>query len=130
MAKTARVLNQSYLRTATDELTEIIIKGLQEKKGHEIVSLDLRALNGAVADQFIVCHGESSTQVDALARSVEEIVFKETGESPSYVEGKQNSHWVLIDYINVVVHIFQPEHRDYYGIERLWADANIRRHTG
>jgi ribosome-associated protein len=126
MAKTARALKAAKLKNPTDELTELAIKGLQEKKGHEITCLDLRQLKTAVTDMFIVCHGDSTTQVDALARSAEEIIYKETGENPVYKEGAENSQWILLDYINVVIHIFQKEIRDYYGIERLWADAQVR----
>jgi ribosome-associated protein len=125
MAKAASKAKQEF-RTAADNLADAIIKGLQEKKGKEIVMLDLRQLNSSVADIFIVCHGDSSTHVDGLARSVEESVEKNTGEIPAHIEGKQNAQWVLLDYISVVVHIFQSEQRAYYGIERLWADAQIR----
>lgn len=126
MAKTARAASAN-LKSATDILADSVIKGLQEKKGNEIVCLDLRHLRGAVADIFIVCHGDSSTQVDGLAKSVEKVVHSEINEWPTYIEGTQNAQWVLIDYINVVVHIFQRDQRDYYGIERLWADAEIKK---
>ena len=126
MAKTAKTLKAAKFRNATDELTEFAINGLQEKKGREIVCLDLRLLKSKVTDMFIVCHAESTTQVEALARSVEEIIYKETGESPMYKEGAENAQWILIDYINVVVHIFQKEFREHYGIENLWADAQVR----
>lgn len=126
MVKAASKAKQSFRPAAEDITAEAIINGLQDKKAKDIVVLDLRHLNSSVADMFIVCHGDSSTHVDGLARSVEEIVEKMTGESPTHVEGKQNAQWILLDYINVVVHIFQSEQRAYYGIERLWADANIR----
>lgn len=113
-------------RSAADNLADSVIKGLQEKRGKDIVMLDLRNLNSSVADIFIVCHGDSSTHVDGLARSVEEVLEKQFGETPAHVEGKQNAQWILLDYISVVVHIFQPDQRAYYGIERLWADADIR----
>ena len=113
MAKTAKTLKEAKFRNATDELTEFAINGLQEKKGREIVCLDLRLLKSKVTDMFIVCHAESTTQVEALARSVEEIIYKETGESPMYKEGAENAQWILIDYINVVVHIFQKEYREH-----------------
>jgi ribosome-associated protein len=125
MAKTARAA-KTVKEPVKDLLTDAIIRGLQEKKARNIVILDLEALGGAVADKFIVCHGDSSTQVEGLTRSVEETVEKETGENPYHIEGKQNAQWILIDYISVVVHIFQQEQREYYGIERLWADAQIR----
>ena len=125
MAKTSKALKTAY-RNATDQLTDTVVKALQEKKGHDITCLDLRELPGAVADMFVVCHGDSQTQVEALSRSVEEIVHKEKKENPMHREGFENAQWILLDYINVVVHIFQKEQRDYYGIERFWADATMR----
>ena len=129
MVKAARKAKQEF-RTAADNLADAIIKGLQEKKAKDIVMLDLRSLNSSVADSFIVCNGDSSTQVEGLARSVEQVVEKDTGELPEHIEGKQQAHWILMDYISVVVHIFQPDQRDYYGIERLWADAHVREIAG
>jgi ribosome-associated protein len=129
MVKAARKAKQEF-RTAADNLADAIIKGLQEKKAKDIVMLDLRSLNSSVADIFIVCNGDSSTQVEGLARSVEQIVEKDTGELPEHIEGKQQAHWILMDYISVVVHIFQPDQRAYYGIERLWADAHVREIAG
>jgi len=125
MAKTAKALKTQALN-ATDQLTELVVKALQEIKGHDITCLDLRELPGAVADMFIVCHGDSQPQVEGLIRSVEEIVYKEIKENPLHREGFENAQWILLDYFNVVVHVFQKEQRDYYGIERLWADATIR----
>ena len=125
MAKTARAAIKSQ-KTAIDLLTEAVIRALQDRKAKDIKLMDLRGISGAVSDFFIVCHGESSTQVEGLARNVEQEVEKETGEIPAHIEGTKNAQWVLIDYISVVVHIFQPEQRSYYGIERLWADAEIR----
>ncbi len=104
-------------------LTNAIVKGMLEKKGNDVVIMDLKSAGTSIADYFIICHGDSHTQVDALARSVEEEVFKATGEKPVFSEGRQNSEWILLDYINVVVHIFLREQRDFYGIERFWADA-------
>ena len=126
MAKTAKALKASKYRSAADELTEMACKALLEKKGHDIVCLDLRLLKSTVTDVFVVCHGNSTTQVDALARSVEDIIYKETGESPMFKEGAENAQWILLDYINVVVHIFLQEYREHYGIENLWADAQVR----
>ncbi len=125
MAKSARV-SKIATRSASELLEASVIRGLQEKKGKNIVSLDLRNIRSAVADFFVVCSGDSTTQVEALARSVEEIVERELQDTPAHLEGMQNAQWVLIDYINVVVHVFQSETRDYYGIERLWADAETR----
>ena len=112
-------------KDTVEELRDVIIEGIQEKKGHEIVSLDLRKTGNSVADCFIICHGESTTQVDAIARSVEDVVYRNLKEEPSHREGFQNLEWVILDYYNVVVHIFVKEKREFYGIERLWADADI-----
>lgn len=125
MAKTARAAIKRQ-KTATELLTEAVVRGLQNRKAREIKVLDLTGLSGAVTDIFVVCHGDSSTHVEGLARSVEETVTEETGENPAHLEGIKNAQWVLIDYISVVVHIFQSEQRDFYGIERLWADAEIQ----
>lgn len=126
MAKTQKALKASTVRNAVDQFTDVVIRALQEKKGHDITCLDLREIKSAVSDVFIICHGDSQTQVEALASSVEEIVFKEKKEWPLHSEGFENAQWILLDYFNVVVHIFQKEQRDYYGIERFWADAQTR----
>jgi ribosome-associated protein len=109
------------------ELREAVIRGMQEKKGHEIISLDLRKTGNSVADCFIICHGDSTTQVDALAKSVEEQVYKELKENPAHKEGFENLEWVILDYFNVVALIFVKEQREFYGVERLWADAEIKK---
>ena len=107
-------------------LAEIVINGIQEKKGKEIAQVDMRELKTASADYFVVCHGDSDKQVEAIARSVEEEVEKATGELPWHTEGLENMEWVLLDYINVVVHIFVKDKREFYGIEELWGDAEIK----
>lgn len=104
-------------------LLEAIIKGVREKKGKDIRQLDLTKLGNASTDYFIICHGDSQRQTAALADSVEDEVRKLTGEKPWHVEGTQNAQWILIDYVNVVVHIFFQEAREFYNIESLWADA-------
>src|SRR6478736_449705 len=112
-------------RAVTISLADAVIKGMQEKKAHNITLLDLRKLKSAVADYFVVCHGNSDRQVEAIAGSVEDEVRKLTGEKPWHMEGMERAEWVLIDYINVVVHIFTEEKRHFYGIEELWGDAEI-----
>ena len=113
------------------ELTrDYVVLGMQEKKAKEIVCIDLRNIKNAVTDFFVVCHADSKTHIDAIAKSVEEVVYKKQGDEPLHKEGQSNSEWILIDYINVVVHIFRTEQREYYGIERLWADAEIERIAG
>ena len=104
-------------------LIEVIAAAIQDKKGKDIVSLDLDGFDGAICSNFVVCNADSPTQVSAIADSIEEKVFVELGENPWRVEGKQTGLWVAMDYIDVVVHIFQTELRDYYKLEELWADA-------
>jgi len=104
-------------------LSEIAVHGMQEKKGHDIVRLDLRDLNSAVSDYFIVCNADSSTQVKAIADSVEDEIYKGTQASPWRKEGLENAEWIILDYFDVVIHIFKTEKRDFYGIEDLWGDA-------
>jgi len=111
----------------SDFLTEIIIKGIQEKKGKDIVSLDLKSMQHAVTDYFIVCHGTSFTHVQAIADSVEQEVRDAIGLKAWHREGVQNAEWILLDYIDVVVHIFQENIRNFYQIEKLWADAGIKK---
>ena len=113
-------------KSATEKLVDSIIYGMQEKKGERIVTMNLNNLKHSVADYFIICHCESKTQANAIANSVEEQVYKKTGESASHKEGRENSEWILLDYFNVVVHIFLLEQREFYGLERLWGDAEIK----
>ncbi len=104
-------------------LPSLVIKGMQEKKGRQIVSLDLRKIENAVAEYFIICHGPSRPHVEALAESVLETVAKESGDKPWHKEGMENAEWILIDYVNVVVHIFQEDVRSFFQLEKLWDDA-------
>ncbi len=110
---------------STDVLLTNIIKGIEEVKGNDIVILDLRAIDTAVCDYFVVCNGSSNTQVNAIVNSVQKIVSKELKDKPWHVEGTDNAEWVLMDYVSIVVHVFQKEIRDYYNIEGLWGDAKI-----
>lgn len=124
----AKRLRRELLQTGTSEqLAEAIVAGMQEKKAQLITVMDLRPTGNTIADFFVICHGDSGTQVDAIARSVEDEVNKNMKENPVFKEGYQNAEWILLDYINVVVHIFLKEQRDFYGIERFWADAETRR---
>jgi ribosome-associated protein len=104
-------------------LSEIAVHGMQEKKGHDIVRLDLRNINSSVSDYFIVCNADSATQVKAIADSVEDEIYKSTEASPWRKEGLENAEWIILDYFDVVIHIFKTEKRDFYGIEDLWGDA-------
>jgi ribosome-associated protein len=102
-----------------------VIKGIFEKKGQNVLKIDLRKLDTRITDYFVICHAPSSTQVSALCDSVDDTVRMETGEKPLHVEGLENSFWVLLDYGNVIVHIFLEEYRKFYSLESLWADATI-----
>jgi ribosome-associated protein len=104
-------------------LSEIAVHGIQEKKGNDIVRLDLRNLNSSVSDYFIICNADSTTQVKAIADSVEDEIYKNTQTNPWRKEGLENAEWIILDYFDVVVHIFKTEKRNFYGIEDLWGDA-------
>ncbi len=107
-------------------LSETIVKGMQEKKASDIVVMDLRKVKNAVADFFVICSGNSDKQLDAIADSVDQEVYKALKENPWHTEGKNNKEWMLLDYIDVVVHVFRKDRREFYALERLWGDADIR----
>ena len=107
-------------------LVEIIVHGMQEKKAANIVSLDLRQLKSRFADFMVICHGGSDRQVEAIADSVEDEVRKALSEKPFHREGSDKSEWILLDYVNVVVHVFSEEKRSFYAIEELWGDAEAK----
>jgi ribosome-associated protein len=109
----------------TDLLLQNIIKGIFDKNGKDVITVDLRRLENRIADYFVICHGSSVTQVDSLCDSVDDTVRSGTGEKPSHIEGLDNCFWVLLDYGNVVVHIFLEQYRQFYSLESLWADATI-----
>ena len=104
---------------------DLIIDGIEDIKGEEITILDLRNLENSVCDYFVICQGNSNTQVNALANSVEKKVRENLREKPWHVEGTANAEWILIDYVNIAVHIFQRDVRSFYDLEGLWADAEI-----
>lgn len=110
---------------AADILANVIVEGMQENKAKEIVSLNLKDIDTAVCDYFIICHGTSNTHVSSIADSVIDETLKTLKDKPFNREGMENGEWVLLDYGNVVAHIFQKETRDFYNIEKLWGDANI-----
>jgi ribosome-associated protein len=106
-------------------LSNLIVKGMQEKKANEIVLLDLRKVKNAVADFFVICSGNSDKQIDAIADSVDAEVHKGLKENPWHVEGKNNKEWKSLDYSNGVAHIFRKDRRSFYALEKLWGDAEI-----
>lgn len=111
------------VQVETKSILRAIIKGVQDKKGLSVTCMDLAKIKSSICDYFVVCHGTSNTHVSAIAESIIEKVIEETGIKPNRKEGIANSEWILIDYLDVVVHIFQKQIRDYYRLEDLWADA-------
>jgi ribosome-associated protein len=109
----------------TEVLLESIIKGIFEKKGQNVLKIDLRKLENRITDYFVICHAQSGTQVSAICDSVDDTVRKDAGEKPLHIEGLDNCFWVLLDYGNVIVHVFLEEYRKFYSLESLWADAAI-----
>ena len=132
MAKTKKIPPGKVLKKKSkklnvdEELKNHVINGMKEKKAKEIVCIDLRSVKNAIADFFVVCHADSKTHVDAIADSVEDYVLSHAGEAPGHKEGVANAEWILLDYVTVIAHIFLHEQREFYGIERLWADAEIQ----
>ena len=110
----------------SDVLVKAIIDSIKQHKGKEVVSLDLRKIETAVCDFFIICHGTSNTHIASIAENVRKEISKQMKEKPWHTEGEANKEWVLMDYFNIVVHIFNKEKRDFYKLENLWADANIK----
>jgi ribosome-associated protein len=106
-------------------LLESVIKGIFEKKGQNVLKIDLRKLENRITDYFVICHAASGTQVSSICDSVDDTVRKDAGEKPLHIEGLDNCFWVLLDYGNVIVHIFIEEYRNFYSLESLWADAVI-----
>ncbi|PWK17522.1 ribosome silencing factor [Xanthomarina spongicola] len=106
-----------------DQLITTIISGIEDVKGKDINILDLRDIENTVCDYFIICEGTSNTQVNAIVNSIQKKVSKELKDKPWHIEGEDNAEWVLMDYVNVVVHVFQKHIRQYYDIESLWGDA-------
>lgn len=109
----------------TTSLLDAIIDGMHEKKAKNVTVVNLTGVENSICDFFVICDADSKTHVEAIADSVEEVVRKKTGEKPFHAEGYENAEWILIDYINIVAHVFQKEIRDYYNLEALWADAEF-----
>ena len=112
-------------QTSADELISLIINGIEEVKGVDINLLDLREIDNTVCDYFVICNGTSNTHVNAIVSSIQKTVSKAIHDKPWHVEGADNAEWVLMDYVNVVVHVFQKQVREFYDIEGLWGDAKV-----
>jgi len=113
-------------KVTVEMMVEVAVKGLQEKKGIDIVSIDLRGVSGAFTDFFVICHGGSGRQIDALADSVENEMRLALKEKAAIREGNDVSEWILLDYYNIIVHIFTESKRNFYHLEDLWGDGKIK----
>lgn len=111
--------------TLSEKMSKVVVLGMQEKKALNIAVIDLREIKNAIADFFVICSGSSDTQLDAIADSVDHEVNKVFNENPWHSEGRTNKEWILLDYANVVVHIFRKDRREFYALENLWGDAKI-----
>ena len=107
------------------KLIEAAVKGIQEKNGHSVNIVDMEGMEGVICQAFVVCEGNSPSQVSAITDSVEETILKELGEKPTRIAGLENAIWVAMDYVDIMVHVFLPEARDFYNLEELWQDAAI-----
>ncbi|MEK6151666.1 ribosome silencing factor [Flavobacteriaceae bacterium 3-367] len=112
-------------KASADELIALILHGIEEVKGNDINLLDLREIENTVCDYFIICNGTSNTHVNAIVSSIQKTVSKSIKDKPWHIEGSENAEWVLLDYVNVVVHVFQKHVREFYDIEGLWGDAKV-----
>jgi ribosome-associated protein len=110
---------------SSEQLNQLIVEGIQDKKGKNIVQLDLRNLGDAPTDFFIICEGDSNTHVKAISDSIYKKVKESLETMPTHMEGSTNAKWILMDYFNTVVHVFYPETREFYEIEQLWSDAKV-----
>ncbi len=120
-------MKKTKIQANTEEIINAIVEGIHRRKGLDVVKINLEKINHSECKYFVVCHGTSNTQVDAIARSVEETVLEIAGEKVWHTDGYKNSLWILLDYADVMVHVFQKDARDFYDIENLWADAPIEK---
>jgi ribosome-associated protein len=117
-------MNSSKSNDYSVKLIDAIVEGVRRKKGESIINLDLTHIDNTECNNFIICHGNSNTQVEAIARSVEETVEELVGENVWHSDGYRNAQWILLDYSDIMVHVFQKETRSYFDLESLWADAD------
>ena len=112
----------------SEDLVSLIIAAMEDKKAKDITILDLQEIDHAITNYFIICHGTSKPQLEAVAESISDRSARELGARPWHKEGFENAEWILLDYVDVVVHIFREDRRSFYQLEKLWADANITHH--
>ena len=120
-------MQQVQSEVSSEVLSSWVVEGMLEKKALDVVVMDLRKMKHAIADYFILCSGNSDTQIDAISDSIEEQIHKKSKHPPWKREGRENKEWILLDYIDVVAHIFNKEKREFYGLEGLWGDAEINK---
>lgn len=125
MGKVKKVKTEAELFKGN--LEELIIQALLEKNGIDIININLKKINHVFFDNFIICTGNSKTHVDTLSEFVQEITKRKAAIKPTFVEGIENGEWILLDYFNIIVHIFQPQAREFYNLEKLWGDAEIQK---
>ncbi|WP_266204128.1 ribosome silencing factor [Pontibacter kalidii] len=118
-------MKETKVEATSDILAELVVKGMQERKASDIVVMNLKSLKNAVSDYFVIASASSDTQLDAIATSIEEEVYKATAQNPWQTEGRINKEWVLLDYVDVVAHVFLKDKREFYALEELWGDARI-----
>lgn len=118
-----RINNNNHV--TAEQLRDFVVKGMQEKKATDVVVMDLRNVKNAICDYFVICSGNSDTQIDAISTSIEEEVYKASHQDPWHKEGKLNREWILLDYVDVVAHVFKKDRRSFYDLEQLWGDAEI-----
>lgn len=121
-------MNKNRETQLSDKLAKLAILGMQEKKGNDIMRLDMRSVNATLSDYFVICNADSAMQVNAIAKSVEEEVYKALGQEPWHKEGHANGEWLLLDFVDVVIHIFKTDARNRYRIEDLWGDAQVEKY--
>jgi len=117
--------SKTILENEEIKLLQTIIEAIKEKKGKNIVKIDLRDIKSTLCDYFIICEGDSNVQVNALADNIEKQAYLQLNKIPHHIEGRENSQWILIDFFDIVVHVFQHDQRTYYKLEDLWSDGNI-----
>jgi ribosome-associated protein len=122
-----KTTKSKVVKAGAEQLVDAIVFGMEEVKAHDIIVMDLRKVPNALSDFFVVCHGTSNTQVQAIADSVERETFRLLQDEPAHREGARNATWILMDYVNVIVHVFSKDARDFYALEDLWADASVKR---
>jgi ribosome-associated protein len=127
MQKSGANAKRSSRARESEALSKVIAEGMAEKKGLEILIIDLRSIKGTIADFFVLCTGNSDTHVDAISNSIEELVYKKMKLEPWHSEGRQNKEWILLDYVDVVANVFKKDSRRFYSLEQLWGDALMTR---